>query len=249
VTRDARPEAALQNAPGFASSAVALPCPYFAGRDALWEIHRPRSPLEPATLDALLAAGFRRQERLFYRPRCPTCRACVPLRVPLADFRASRSQRRAQSQSRGLERRLLAEPEWTSEHQALLARYLRRRHRAPEQAADAPPGFIVQGIPSRLLELRQGERLLAAMVIDWGEVSASAVYAFYAPEEPRAGFGTASILAVFALAAAHGLRWVYLGLWIADHPKMHYKIRFRPHERRLGGHWRRFDDPRRGEQG
>ena len=38
-----------------------------------------------------------------------------------------------------------------------------------------------------------------------------------------------------------GLDWVYLGLAIKDSPPMTYKTRFLPHERRIGGVWRRFE--------
>ncbi len=45
--------------------------------------------------DALLARGWRRFGGEWFRPVCPACTACRSLRIPLATFTPSRSQRRA----------------------------------------------------------------------------------------------------------------------------------------------------------
>jgi arginine-tRNA-protein transferase len=39
------------------------------------------------------------------------------------------------------------------------------------------------------------------------------------------------------LAKRRGIPYVYLGFWIAGHPKMDYKRRFRPLEIRRHGRW------------
>ncbi len=221
---------------------AALPCPYLPGREARWAIHLATTPPAAAELDELLAAGFRRQGMWFYRPCCASCEECVPLRVPAADFRPSRSQRRTLAGLGELRPRLLATPQWSACHTALLARYLGWRHGLEAAVAgELSSTFFPAGFPTRLLELWRGDELLAAMVIDWGEDSASAVCACYAPESSRLGLGTASILHLLGAARTLGLNWVYLGLWIDAHPKMHYKTRFRPHERLIDGCWRRFE--------
>ena len=45
--------------------------------------------------EALLARGWRRFGCEWFRPVCPACTACWSLRIPLATFTPSRSQRRA----------------------------------------------------------------------------------------------------------------------------------------------------------
>ena len=42
--------------------------------------------------DRLALAGFRRSQGFAYRPACPGCTACVPVRIPVATFRLSRDR-------------------------------------------------------------------------------------------------------------------------------------------------------------
>ena len=70
-----------------------FPCPYLAGRNARYAL----GAVVPtrAEFDRLMALGYRRSGPLFYRPACPLgCAACTPLRVPVATFAPTRSQRR-----------------------------------------------------------------------------------------------------------------------------------------------------------
>jgi hypothetical protein len=49
---------------------------------------------DPEYFDHLMQSGHRRLGQIFYTPMCAGCRDCVPIRVSLADFRRSRSQRK-----------------------------------------------------------------------------------------------------------------------------------------------------------
>ena len=51
--------------------------------------------LTPQQYNELLRRGWRRFGCEFFRPACPQCVQCRSLRLPLADFRPSRSQKRA----------------------------------------------------------------------------------------------------------------------------------------------------------
>ena len=58
-------------------------------------LRMPAGRLTPEGFDALLAEGDRRSGPLLYRPNCPSCTACEAIRVPVARFEPTRSQRRA----------------------------------------------------------------------------------------------------------------------------------------------------------
>jgi arginine-tRNA-protein transferase len=85
--------------------------------------------------------------------------------------------------------------------------------------------------------MRQGERLLGVAVTDIALAGVSAVYTFFDPDESARSLGTFGILQQVALAKRRGIPYVYLGFWIAGHPKMDYKRRFHPLEIRKHGRW------------
>ena len=84
--------------------------------------------------------------------------------------------------------------------------------------------------PTSFVCLRLRGRLLGVAVTDFASSGLSAVYTFFDPTERARGLGTYSILRQIELARERGLPHVYLGYWIARHPKMDYKARFRPLE-------------------
>ena len=102
--------------------------------------------------------------------------------------------------------------------------------------------------PTRFIEFRREGHLLALAVTDFCATGLSAVYTFFEPGEEARGLGTFAILSQLRLAHEHALPHLYLGFWIAGHPKMHYKSRFRPLEVLRGekAPTERFDPRRHG---
>ena len=219
------------------------PCGYFAERTAQNLVIDPASPHLPQIYEAALAKGYRRAGGHVYRPHCPGCHACIPARIAVAEFVADRSQRRCLARNRDLELRI-AEPKFSAEYFELYRRYLGARH--PGGGMDDPASedferfLFTAWSPTKFLELRLRERLLAVAVTDITACALSAVYTFFDPDGSARGLGTCAILRQIGLAHERGLAFVYLGFWIARHPKMDYKVRFRPLEVFDGGDWRRL---------
>ncbi|MEI7608098.1 MAG: arginyltransferase, partial [Rhodospirillaceae bacterium] len=71
-----------------------MPCPYLPGRVERKLFTRLVAPFASEVNSTLSRAGFRRSHDIVYRPVCPTCSACVPVRIPVADFAPERAMRK-----------------------------------------------------------------------------------------------------------------------------------------------------------
>ncbi len=69
-------------------------CNYLNDREASTIFVDPSARLNTKIYSQLALIGFRRSGRYLYRPRCSACNECIPIRIPVNDFKANRSQRR-----------------------------------------------------------------------------------------------------------------------------------------------------------
>ncbi|HKT31246.1 MAG TPA: arginyltransferase [Gammaproteobacteria bacterium] len=218
------------------------PCPYLPEQTARTLFLDPRMDARPEYAK-LLAQGFRRNGPFMYRPYCANCHACVPLRIPVREFRPDRGQRRVWNRNRDLAVQLRA-ARFEYEHFALYLRYQRWKHPGggmDQSSAEDYANFLMMHPGEALLaEMRLREQLMAVAVMDVSGDSMSAVYTFYTPDAPRRSLGTYAILREIAEARRRRLAWLYLGYWVAASQKMAYKDRFLPHERLLDNRWQRI---------
>lgn len=218
-------------------------CGYWPERSARDLVLDPADPALPGLYGSALALGFRRSGAHVYRPRCASCNACTPVRVPVDGFRPSRAQKRTLARNADLATSV--RPARRDEASFdLYRRYVGARHAGGGMDDPSPADFDAflrcDWSPTCFIELRAGDDLLAVAVTDVLGDSLSAVYTFYAPEHASRSLGTHAILAQVEYARRLGLRYLYLGFWLEGHPKMDYKRRFRPLEYLDGETWREF---------
>lgn len=224
------------------------PCSYLPPRKAATLFADPAWPKDRRLYSLLSEQGFRRSGAHLYRPSCPGCHACVPVRIPVQDFRPRRNQRRTWEDNRDLD--IGSDTaRFRDEYFALYKRYLRARHPNGGMDDPNPEGFMdfltAPWAETRFYEFRLRDRLLAIAVVDRLEHALSAVYTFYDPDYQDRSLGRLAVLHEIAEAKAQGLDWLYLGYWIAGCRKMRYKNEYQPLEYYVGGRWDRAGDGRR----
>jgi leucyl-tRNA---protein transferase len=230
------------------------PCPYLPGREERKVFTHLVGGRARDLNDVLTHGGFRRSQTIAYRPACETCRACISVRVLVDEFTPNRTRRRLlRSNDDIIGATLPNKP--TSEQYALFRRYLSSRH--PEggmvEMSVLDYAMMVEDshVDTSVIEYRrrgpdtgingkgQGP-LLALALTDRMADGLSMVYSFYDPEADDRSLGTWMILDHIERARRLGLPYLYLGYWVQDSEKMHYKATFLPQERLLGRGWERF---------
>ncbi|HEV7370959.1 arginyltransferase [Arenibaculum sp.] len=223
-----------------------MPCPYLPGRVERKLFTRLAPPYAAEVNSTLSRAGFRRSHDIVYRPVCPDCSACVPVRIPVDGFVPSRSLRRVLRMNGDL---------WVSEVPAvatheqyrLFTTYQYSRHGDSDMArmtAGDYSAMIDEGrAGTTMFEMRDyRQRLVGAVLTDRLTDGLSAVYSFFDPSLAERSLGSFMILSLVERARASGLGYVYLGYWIRDSRKMAYKARFRPLETLGSKGWQRLPD-------
>ena len=215
-------------------------CSYLPNKNAVTLFVDPQAKMTQHTYSMLVTLGFRRSGPHIYRPHCPSCRECVPVRIAVDAFKPNRSQRRIQKQNTDLVP-LWQPAEFNQEHFDLYKRYLAARHPGSSMITDDPEQYqrmlLTDWGNARLLELRVRNHLCAVAMTDWLNDGLSAVYTFYAPELQQRSLGIYAILQQIATTQEHQLPYLYLGYWIEPCANMSYKKNFSALEIFDGQNW------------
>jgi arginine-tRNA-protein transferase len=207
------------------------PCPYIDGRTEQRIVTPFFAGDDAVFFDGLNQAGFRRSHGFLYRPACPGCQACVPVRVPVDRFVWTRRFRKVWNRNVDLVAELRP-ARATDEQFALFKRYLLARHDDGGMARMSREDYreLVENAPAdtMIVEFRKTDELVAVALSDRLLSGLSGVYKFFAPELEKRSPGTFVILWHIAEAARLGLPFVYLGYWIEQSRKMRYKAQFQP---------------------
>jgi arginine-tRNA-protein transferase len=207
------------------------PCPYIEPETASTVLLDPNYHVDNSLFSILIKAGFRRSGDTIYRPHCRNCDACVSVRIPAREFRASRSQLRTMKRNADLTTSLVP-AKFEEEHFDLYCRYQRWRHTGDIMDHSDPDRYrefmVESSVETVFIEFRLDGKLVGLSVCDLPEDGMSAVYTFFDPLLPKRSLGTYAILKQVEYVRDMELDWLYLGYWIDGCKKMSYKTQFRP---------------------
>jgi len=229
------------------------PCPYLPGRVER-KVFTHLVSFDAGDLhDLLTRTGFRRSQNIAYRPACENCSLCIPVRIPVDDFRPGRTMRRIWRRNRDLHGAFMP-PRVTSEYFSLFSDYINSRHADGSMAGMTALDFAAMVeesfVDTRLVTYRTAGRLLdgsdagelvACALTDVHDDGLSMIYSFYDPARTSRSLGTYMILEHVERARTMGLPYVYLGYWVPGSRKMSYKERFMPQERLIDEQWLRVE--------
>ena len=199
-------------------------------------------------MDKLLANGWRHFGTHFFRYSLGfyefDIRRVIPLRIRLANFSSSKSQRRVLRKNADL-RTEVRPVEITTETEELFERHkLRFKNGTPDsiydflsQDAANTPGEAMQ------ISVYKDETLLASSFFDVGDTALSGVYAIFDPGKHRRSLGIFTMLKEIEFAIESGKEFYYQGYCYEGESFYDYKKRFAGTERfNWDGNWESFTD-------
>ncbi len=188
--------------------------------------------------DELSLQGFRRSQKVLYRPLCSNCSACLSIRVKVNEFNHSKSQIRVINKNKKLER-IKKKPEATDEQYEIFKKYLTHRHlnggMSDMDAIEFSSMIEETNVDSQIFEYweskeEHNKKLVAVCLTDTNKDGLSMVYSFYDPKYYSQSLGRYMILDHINLTKSRNLDYLYLGYWIRENSKMGYKSNYIPAE-------------------
>lgn len=187
----------------------------------------------------LIEAGFRRSGDQVYRPHCKECNACQSIRIPVAQFTRSKSQKRILNKNQDIS--VVYSNVDKPEYFLIYQQYINTRHTDgsmyPASIQQYQSFVLTEWMNSEFIEFYHQNDLIGVAVTDVLPNALSALYTFFKPEWQNRSLGTFSILQQIEHAKAQNKPFLYLGYQIDECKKMNYKANFYPHERFIGNKW------------
>ena len=188
----------------------------------------------------LISQGFRRSGDDVYTPYCRECSACIPVRIPVKDFKPNRSQKRCANKH--LNTQVLIKPaQFEQAHYYMYLRYQHSRH-TEGSMADASPDEYINFLSSSwcdtlFIEFTIANELAGIAVVDQFENAWSAVYTFFEPKLSDYSLGVYAVLWQIKHCMQLNKEFLYLGFWIEACRKMNYKTQYQPLELLINQQW------------
>jgi len=214
-------------------------CPYIDGNEAQY-LYFFAEDLDEKEWEYFLAQGFRKFGQYFFKPQCPSCNKCQPIRVLAKEFKASKSQRRVLNKNKNTQmstHSLLFHQDiydlYVSHSQA---KFDTQKYPIPTKEEFIQSHFT-RTTPALMTQYKVDNHLVAVGFLDVSHMGLSSVYFIYHPDYSHLSLGTFGALKEIELAQEMDKSFYYLGFFIEENKSMNYKSQFSPYEILGNGHW------------
>lgn len=195
----------------------------------------------------LINNRWRRFGYWLFRPECPNCRACQPIRVPVNEYKPNRIQRRTIKTNSDLLRLEIRKPQIDEERIKLYVAHhehhveTRGWHGTDEASAvQGIMNFTISPLPVQEWAYYLGDELVCVAYVDQLPDGYSGIYFYYSPEHRQLSLGNWVCISMILQARAQGLEYIYFGYYVSGNISMEYKSTFRPNEVLQDGVWQPF---------
>ena len=229
------------------------PCSYFDDRDSQFK-YLGIKDCTPYFYSGLLERGYRRFGEYYFVPKCPSCRACVTIRVLVDEFKISSNMKKILKKN--VETYIQIRRPLTND--ARVALYLKYHKRMTHKKGWSDNQIDMTRYTNSFVSgsevfgyemcMYRNGYLVGVSYFDIAQDCMSANYFFYDHDCEALSLGTLNIILLLNLAKKLGLKYFYPGFWIKDHKSMGYKYRFRPFEALINDaeffdrtFWKRYD--------
>ncbi len=215
-------------------------CSYLADQQAATVFLDPEQDISDKLYTRLSESGFRRSGEHVYKPFCQKCDACIPVRIPVKDFKPNRTQRRCFKRAQHLQVKIES-AEFSSRQFKLYEHYIATRHSDGDMYPASEEQFkhflLCDWTKSAFISFYDGDHLVSTAVIDWLKHGISAVYTYFDPKYESLSPGRLAILTMIDICKERQLDYVYLGFMVKDCKKMNYKSEYRPLDCFVSNRW------------
>lgn len=179
--------------------------------------------------------GYRRFGNMYFKPECSTCSECQSIKIDVANFSFSKSQRRVLKKASHI-KSYIQKPTLTKEHLALFEKY--HLHMKDSKGWEHNPvtaqgyyGSFVDGANDFGYEILyfDDDKLIGVDLVDILEDGISSIYFYYDTDYMKYSMGKLSLYNQILFAIESKLKWIYLGYYVRDCPSLSYKSHYKPY--------------------
>jgi len=202
-------------------------CPYLEQMISITETLLIKQ-LDEKDLEKLLSIGFRHFGEIFFKPLCRHCRKCISLRIPVRQFKPSRSVRRLFNRNKHFQISF-EKPKPSLESFSLYNKHKKRFKRRMYESFELYVKSFFHPFPfNKVLSIKDGNHLVALSHLDVTKNTMSAVYCYFDEKYKKFSPGKFSVYKEIELAREMGIKWLYLGYHVPGNRHTQYKINFKP---------------------